>query len=202
MQPRWKELKDIRVLRPTLPSTPESDQHYASKNKNNPENKGTNLSLYKLEGIKTSDKSHHRWKPMWEQRQDVWLEPQCAEPHPWVPTLGRGDSPQRARYLRQVKRECTKFSYTFSDSRITPSAHMVPNWKAWTPSVLLTLLLVLWHLTPTGSHWLSPPTSPLHPSISKKVPSKAIFCTLERIRGNTIKTSWRIRIVILRSHAW
>lgn len=58
-------------------------------------------------------------KPMWEQRQDVWMEAQSAEAHPGVPrphcrwALGREKSPQRARSLRQVKTEGTKFSYTF-----------------------------------------------------------------------------------------
>lgn len=89
-----------------------------------------------------------------------------------------------------------------SASRTTPSAHTVPSWKACTPSVPLKLR-VLWHFTPTGSNWPSPPTSPLHPfAKKKKVPRKVIFCTLEKIRGNTIKTSRRTRIVILKSHAW
>lgn len=86
-----------------------------------------------------------------------------------------------------------------SASRTTPSAHTAPSWKACTPSVPL-MLLVLQHLTPTGSNWPSPPTPPLYP-FAKKVPRKVIFCTLEKIRGNTIKTSRRMRIVILKSHA-
>lgn len=186
VQPTWKELKDSRLLRPTLPSTPESDQQYASKNRNKKPLKTkalvyhyTNLKALKLvinlTDLITEGNRMQGLKPMREQRQGVWMQAQSAEAHPWVPSTGHSVDGlwEGKRALREqgiygrLKQTVPSSPTPSSASRTTPSAHTVPSWKACTPSVPLKLR-VLWHFTPTGSNWPSPPTSPLHPFAKKK----------------------------------